>query len=79
MCGRIVLKGSDSMDRMITQEAALRTAFFSSQMEGFEITSEVEANCRKLLDGGISLAELVQQITEKHATRKESEESCHTV
>ena len=55
------------MDRVVTQEAALRTAFASSRMEGFEITPEVEANCRKLLDGEISVAELIQQIKEKHA------------
>ena len=61
------------MDRIITQEAALRTAFASSRMEGFEITPDVETNCRRLLDGEISVAELVQQIKEKHADRKKVE------
>ena len=56
-----------NMKRVITQEAALRTAFASSRMEGLEVTPEVESNCRRLLDGEISVAELVQEIIEKHA------------
>jgi len=61
------------VDRVITQEAALRSAFASSRMEGFEITPEVEANCRRLLNGEISVDELVQQIKDQHAARKRME------
>ena len=62
-------KGCVCVDRVITQEEALRSAFASSRMEGFEITPDVEKDCRRLLNGEVSASELARQIKAQYAKR----------
>jgi len=45
---------------------SLRTAFASAQMEGFKITPKVEADCRMLVNGELSISEYIRQVTEAY-------------
>jgi hypothetical protein len=54
------------MKKGISRDQALENAFASARMEGFDITQEIEQNCRRLLSGKISVAELVAEITKKN-------------
>ena len=41
---------------------ALRSALASTRMEGFEITEQTEKDCIRLMEGKISVADLVKEI-----------------
>ena len=41
---------------------ALRSALASTRMEGFEITEQTEKDCIRLMEGEISVADLVKEI-----------------
>ena len=41
---------------------ALRSALTSTRMEGFEITEQTERDCIRLMQGEISVADLVKEI-----------------
>lgn len=42
--------------------AALRSALASARIEGLEITPQNERDCRRLMQGDVSVAELVREI-----------------
>jgi hypothetical protein len=50
------------MSRNIDQ--SLNTAFASAQMEGFQITPKIEANCKMIVSGELSISEYIRQVTE---------------
>jgi len=64
--------GSDSMSRNI--EDSLNTAFASARMEGFEITPKIEADCRLLVSGELSIQEYIRQVAEANTNRTRSVE-----
>ena len=41
---------------------ALRSALASTRMEGFHVTEQTENDCRRLMSGEISIADIVQEI-----------------
>ena len=50
------------MSRNINQ--SLNTAFASAQMEGFQVTPKIEADCRMIVSGELSISEYICQVTE---------------
>ena len=50
------------MSRNIDQ--SLNTAFASAQMEGFQITPKIEADCKMIVSGELSISEYIRQVTE---------------
>ena len=50
------------MSRNIDQ--SLNTAFASAQMEGFQVTPKIEADCRMIVSGELSISEYIRQVTE---------------
>lgn len=48
---------------------ALKSALVSVRMEGFEVTEDMEKDCIRLMNGEISVAELVEEI--KNRAEKE--------
>lgn len=46
---------------------ALRSALASTRMEGFEVTEQTEKDCIRLMNGEVSVAELVREIMERPA------------
>lgn len=47
--------------------SALQSALASSRMEGFEVTEQTEADCKRLLSGEITVADLVREIMSRPA------------
>ena len=41
---------------------ALRSALASAQMEGFRVTAQTERDCVRLMNGEVSVADLVKEI-----------------
>lgn len=41
---------------------ALRNALASTRMEGFEVTEQTEKDCTRLMNGDVSVADLVKEI-----------------
>ena len=41
---------------------ALRSALASVRMEGFPVTEQTERDCRRLLNGEVSVADMVKEI-----------------
>ena len=53
---------------------SLSTAFAPARMEGFQITPKIEADCRKLVSGELSIQDYISQVTAVGAsTTRESE------
>ena len=48
----------------------LRSALASTRMEGFNVTEQTEQDCIRLLNGEISIDELVAEILARHSSRK---------
>ena len=50
---------------------SLNTAFASARMEGFQITPKIEADCRMIVSGELSIQDYIRQVTETcaHANR----------
>lgn len=46
---------------------ALRSALASTQMEGFEVTEQTEKDCMRLMNGEISVADMVKEILARPA------------
>lgn len=46
---------------------ALHSALASTRMEGFEVTKQTEIDCVRLLNGEISVADLVKEIMARPA------------
>ena len=55
-------------------EASINTAFASARMEGFEITPKIEADCRLLVSGSLSIQEYIDQVIEANAVKTGSVE-----
>jgi len=45
-------------------EKSLNTAFTSAKMEGFDITPRIEENCRKIVNGELSIEDYIQQMVQ---------------
>jgi len=43
---------------------SLNTAFASARMEGFKITPKIEADCRMIVSGELSIQDYIRQVTE---------------
>ena len=48
-------------------ENALNSALVSAKMEGFQITPEVEADCIKIVNGELSIADYIKRVIEANA------------
>lgn len=46
---------------------ALRSALASTRMEGFEVTEQTEKDCMRLMNGEISVADMVKEILARPA------------
>ena len=46
----------------ITREQALENALASSHMEGYEVTEQTRADCRRLMDGKVDARTLAAEI-----------------
>lgn len=46
---------------------ALRSALASTRMEGFHVTEQTEKDCIRLMNGEISVSELVKEILRRPA------------
>ena len=47
--------------------ASLKNALASTRMEGFDVTEQTVQDCMRLMDGDISVAELVKEILSRPA------------
>ena len=45
-------------------ENALNSALASAKMEGFQITSAVEADCTKIVSGELTIVDYIKSVTE---------------
>ena len=43
-------------------EKSLNTAFASARMEGFEVTPKIEADCRMIVNGELSINDYIQRV-----------------
>ena len=46
---------------------ALRSALATTRMEGFEVTEQTEKDCMRLMNGEISVADMVKEILARPA------------
>ena len=46
---------------------ALRSALASTRMEGFDVTDQTEKDCMRLMNGEISVADMVKEILARPA------------
>ena len=46
----------------ITREQALENALASSRIEGYEVTEQIRADCRRLMDGKVDARTLAAEI-----------------
>jgi len=53
----------------------LHSALNSARMEGFNVTEQTEQDCIRLLNGEISIGELVAEILARHSSRKNDTEN----
>ena len=60
------------MDNAFSQELALDSVLASTKMEGFEVTEQTRQDCLRLLEGSVSAAELVHEIS----ARKLKKDDC---
>jgi len=54
---------------------SLNTAFASARMEGLQITPNIEANCRMLVSGELSIQDYIRQVTESYTLTIRSDEN----
>ena len=59
------------MDTPFSRELALDSSLASTKMEGFEITEQTRQDCLRLLDGRVSVPELVCEITARKSKKAE--------
>ena len=57
------------MQDAFTHEVALDAALASTRMEGFEVTEQTRRDCQRLMDGQVSVSELVREITARGAKK----------
>jgi hypothetical protein len=53
------------MNKKISAERAIRSAFASARMEGLNVTPEVERNVRLIVSGKVTVEERVRQLKAK--------------
>lgn len=58
------------MQKNASREQALKNAYASARMEGFTVTPDNERDCRRLLNGEISVEQLVAEIKRKNIDRE---------
>ena len=56
-------------------EKSLNTAFASAKMEGFHITPKVEADCRMIVNGELSIHDYLKQVIDSNPQGKRSNEN----
>ena len=49
----------------MTFEKALENSLVSSRMEGYQITDDIKKNCECLIEGEITISQLVEEIKNK--------------
>jgi len=49
------------------QEKSLNSALASARMEGFQITPQIEENCRKIVNGELSISDYIRLVTAVNA------------
>ena len=59
------------MDNINDMEKSINTAFASARMEGFQITPQIESDCRKIVSGELSISEYIRQVIETDAAKKQ--------
>lgn len=59
------------MQNAFSRKLALDSALASTKMEGFEVTEQTRQDCLRLLDGSISVPELVREITARRLKKAE--------
>ena len=57
------------MQETYPRELALDSALASIRMEGFEVTEQTRRDCQRLMDGQVSVPELVREITARGAKK----------
>ena len=60
-----------TMQNTFSRELALDSSLASTKMEGFEITEQTRQDCLRLLDGRVSVPELVREITARKSKKAE--------
>lgn len=59
------------MDNAFSRDLALESALASTRMEGFKVTEQTRQDCLRLLDGRVSVPELVREITVRKSKKAE--------
>ena len=59
------------MDNTFSLELMLDSALASTKMEGFNVTEQTRQDCFRLLDGSVSVTELVREITARKSKKAE--------
>ena len=54
----------------ITREQALENALASSRIEGYEVTEQTRADCRRLMDGKVDARTLAAEILARRRARE---------
>ena len=52
------------------QEKSLNSALASARVEGFQVTPQIEENCKRIISGEISVSEYIRQVTEASAAAR---------
>ncbi len=58
-----------TMQSVFTRELALDAALASTKMEGFEVTEQTRRDCRRLMDGQVTVSDLVREITARSSKK----------
>ena len=62
------IKGREFLDK--TVEQSLSSALSSAKMEGFQITPEIESDCKLIISGELSIAEYIRRATENNVINR---------
>ena len=58
---------SNELRYLSIADEALRSALASTRMEGFDVTEQTEKDCIRLMNGEVSVADLVKEILARPA------------
>ena len=59
------------MGNVFSRDLMLDSALASTKMEGFNVTEQTRQDCLRLLDGRVSVTELVREITARKLKKAE--------
>ena len=59
------------MDNTFSRKLMLDSALASTKMEGFNVTEQTRKDCLRLLEGSVSVSELVREIIARKSKRAE--------